>query len=109
VLYLHARALLAVGRTQEALEAYGKALHAFPAHGYETRPFDAAIAEARAAAPTSPSVMALAAAHSVRAGRLDAARDAAEKALAAYGVLAPERLRDLARWLRNARPTQALQ
>jgi tetratricopeptide (TPR) repeat protein len=109
VLYLRARALLAAGRPQEALEAYGKALQAFPAHGYETRPFDAALAEARAAAPTNPSVLALAAEHSVRAGRLDEARDAAEKALAAYGVLAPQRLRDLSRWLSNARSTQALQ
>jgi len=106
-LYVQARALLAVGRNREGLEAYGKALEAFPAHGYETRPFDPAVAEARAAAPTSPPVLALAAEHAVRGGHLDEARDAAEKALAGYGVLAPQRLRDLVRWLRTAQATQA--
>lgn len=109
VLYLHARALLAVGRNGEALQAYGKAIQVFPAHGYETRPFDAAIAEARAAEPSSPPILALAAEHAVRAGRLDEAREAAEKALTAYGALAPRRLQDLVRWLRTAQSTQALQ
>ena len=108
VLYLHARALLAAGRTREALETYGKALQAFPAHGYETGPFEPAISQARAEAPDSPAVLVLVAEHATRAGRLDEAREAAEKAVAGYGALAPQRLRDLLAWLRAARSTQAL-
>ena len=54
-------------------------------------------------------MLALAVEHAVRAGRLDEARETADKALAAYGVLAPKRLRDLGRWLRTAQSTQALQ
>jgi len=102
VLHLRARALLALGRRPAALDAYGKALEAFPAHGHETRPFDSLVAEARAANPESPAVLALAAEHAARAGRLDEAREAAEKALTSYGVVAPPQLRDLVRWLRSA-------
>ncbi len=107
VLHLRARALLALGKKDDALAAYGKALQAFPAHGHETRPFDALVTEARAAAPDSPAVLALAAEHATRAGRLDEAREAGEKALLAYGVLAPPQLRDLVRWLRSAQSSAA--
>lgn len=107
VLYLRARALLALGKSSEALTSYGKALQAFPSHGHEARPFDSAVAEARAAAPDSPPVLALAAEHATRAGRLEEAREAAEKALTAYGVLAPPQLKDLVRWLRSAQASAA--
>jgi tetratricopeptide (TPR) repeat protein len=106
-LYLRARALLALGKKSEALAAYGQALQAFPAHGHETRPFEAVVAEARAATPDSPPVLALAAEHATRAGRLNEAREAGEKALTAYGVLAPPPLRDLVRWLRSVESSAA--
>jgi tetratricopeptide (TPR) repeat protein len=102
VLHLRARALLALGKRPEALAAYGKALQAFPAHGHETRPFESLVAEARAAHPDSQPVLALVAEHAARSGRLDEARETAEKALTAHGVLAPPELRELVRWLRLA-------
>jgi Dolichyl-phosphate-mannose-protein mannosyltransferase len=107
VRYVRARSLLALSRNGEALDEYQRALAAFPAHGYETKPFDAAIAEARTANPSSPAVLALAAEHEKRAGRLTESREAAEKAAASYGVLAPQRLRDLLRWLQSLPPMPA--
>jgi tetratricopeptide (TPR) repeat protein len=101
VLYLRARALAALGRKEEALVAYEKALRAFPAHGYETSPFDSLVAEALAAAPT-PSSLAFGAEHSARAGRLDEARERAYRALSEYGPLAPPQLQQLGHWLRSA-------
>lgn len=106
VRYVRARSLLALGRNGAALDEYGKAMAAFPAHGYETRPFDAVVAEARTANPSSPEVLALVAEHEMRAGRIAEAREAAEKAAAGYGVLAPQRLRDLLRWLRSLQAAQ---
>lgn len=101
VLYLRARALAVLGRKEEALEAYEKALRVFPAHGYETSPFDALIADALAGTPT-PARLALGAEHSARAGRIDEARERAYRALSQYGPLAPPSLQDLGRWLRSA-------
>ena len=93
VLYLRARALAALGRKEEALEAYQRALRVFPAHGYETSPFDSLIAETLEAAPT-PSKLAFGAEHSARAGRIDEARERAYRALAQYGLLAPAELQE---------------
>jgi tetratricopeptide (TPR) repeat protein len=104
VRYARARALLALGRKDEALDDYARALAAFPAHGYETRPFDAALAERRAARPSDPAVLALVAEHERRAGRIAQAREAAQAAVAAYGPLAPQSLRATLRWLMVAEP-----
>jgi tetratricopeptide (TPR) repeat protein len=104
VRYQRARSLIALGRTDDALEDYGLALSEFPAHGYETLPFDAAVAAKREANPNNPAVLALVAEHARRAGRLAEARDAAEKAASIYGVLAPQRLKDTIHWLEASRP-----
>ncbi len=107
VRYARARALLALGRSGEALDEYASALAVFPTHGYETRPFDAAVMERRAAHPADPSVLALVAEHERRAGRIGEAREAAQAAVAAYGSLAPASLRATLRWLSAAEPGAA--
>ena len=94
-------------RHRVPLDAYRKALQALTAHGHETRPFDALVDEALAAGPDDSSVLALAAEHAARAGRLADARGNAEKALGAYGVSAPPQLRELVRWLRSAESSAA--
>jgi len=103
VRYQRARSLLALGRTDEALKDYARALIDFPAHGYETHPFDAAVAEKLSTNPNDPALLTLAAEHARRGGRFVEAREAAEKAVAAYGPLAPQRLKDLLRWLATVR------
>ena len=99
VRYARARALLALGRQDEALDEYARALAAFPAHAFQTRPFDAAIRDRRAAHPGDPAVLALVAEHERRAGRIPQAREAAQAAVTAYGPLAPSALRATLRWL----------
>jgi tetratricopeptide (TPR) repeat protein len=71
--YDRARALLAVDRSEEALDAYARALELFPAHAFETRPFEEAMVKAVDTSDAPPHRLALGVEHSIRAGRLRAA------------------------------------
>jgi tetratricopeptide (TPR) repeat protein len=73
VQYDRAGALLALGRSEEALDAYARALALFPAHAFETRPFEAALVQVLERADSPRNRLALGVEHSIRAGRLRSA------------------------------------
>ncbi len=70
LLYERARALVALGRTEEGLAAYGEALRQFPHHAFLTRPFDEALDRALSANSADPRWLMLALEHHMRAGRM---------------------------------------
>ncbi|MCP3098480.1 glycosyltransferase family 39 protein [Myxococcus sp. K15C18031901] len=98
-LHLRAAALAGLGRSTEALQAYTRALRTLPGFNFPTAPLEAAVATRLAQAPDSPGVLALAAEHHLRAGRLELAQSLAARASAAAPKDAglAEFVRDLAR------------
>jgi hypothetical protein len=78
--YLRAAALAGLGRNAEAVEAYARALRRLPGHNYPTAPLEPALAARLAEAPGSAALLALAAEHHLRAGRLELARELALRA-----------------------------
>ncbi|GMU02045.1 hypothetical protein KH5H1_61650 [Corallococcus caeni] len=73
--YLRARALAALGRNAEALRAYTAALQRTPTAAFPTAPMEGAVAAGLAEAPEDWRVVAIAAEHHLRAGRLELARE----------------------------------
>lgn len=100
--YVRATALAGLERHAEAVADYALALRQFPSFNFPTAPMEASVAARLAEAPDAPDVLALAAEHHLRAGRLELARELAGRA----STLAPEdaRLASLARELASARP-----
>lgn len=101
--YERARALLALGRGDEALSEYARALATFPRHAFPTRPFDALVQQKLGAPPWSPELVALAIEHEIRAGRIASARSVAQRA-AEGGIPVGGAL---AAWLSRARSSEA--
>ncbi|WP_223633398.1 glycosyltransferase family 39 protein [Corallococcus sp. EGB] len=73
--YLRARALAALGRNAEALRSYTVALQRTPNAAFPTAPMEDAVAARLTEAPEDWRVVAIAAEHHLRAGRLELARE----------------------------------
>jgi tetratricopeptide (TPR) repeat protein len=103
VRYVRATALAGLGRHAEAAEDYAQALRRLPSFNFPTAPLETTVAARLAEAPDSVQVLALAAEHHLRAGRLELARELAHRA----SSLAPEDpgLAALERELASARPS----
>jgi tetratricopeptide (TPR) repeat protein len=99
VRYVRATALSGLGRHAEAAADYARALALLPSFNFPTAPMESTVAARLAEAPDSPDVLALAAEHHLRAGRLELARELARRA--------PQdaRLAALTRELASARPS----
>jgi tetratricopeptide (TPR) repeat protein len=87
--YERARALAALGRNPEAVEAYGTALDAFPGYAFAPGPLDQAVRLRSAEAPDDPRVLTIAAEHALRSGRVQEARQLAARSTVLYGLSAP--------------------
>lgn len=101
--YLRASALAALGRHEEAVRSYTVALQRTPTAAFPTGPLEQAVAARLAEAPDAWRVVALAAEHHLRAGRLELARTLYARAL----TLAPKDagLARAVRELEAARPS----
>jgi tetratricopeptide (TPR) repeat protein len=101
--YQRALALAALGRLEDAADAYDRALTLFPAHAFEGRPLEAAVQARLAHSPEDPAVLALGAEHRLRAGDLAAAKELADRADALWEGNAPASQRARQRFLDAAR------
>ena len=100
--YERARALAALGRDLDAASEYQRALRAFPAHAFETRPFGAVIGTMQAQLARDPGWAWLSIEHLIRAGRLDEARATLERTRELSPAQLPPDVTEQSAWLSAA-------
>lgn len=103
-LYVRARALLELGRTEEALAIYARALDVFPAHAFQTEPFEVAIESALRDHPEDPSLLSLGGDQAFRRGDIARARTLDLHAASILGWLTPPSVRSRLAMYPNTNP-----